>query len=86
MTARRNPCLIILTLGLAAGRADLAFLGVVAWTLASSAILLLRLLYAAGVRWRSGRPLDSWLKDSARAEREHPLSWQTFSATRGAYR
>lgn len=86
VTARRNPCLVILTLGLAAGRADLAFAGVVAWTLASSAIILLRLAYAAGVRWRSGQPLDSWLKDSARAEREHPLAWRTFSATRGAYR
>ncbi len=86
ITARRNPSLVILTLGLAAGRADLAFLGVVAWTLASSGIALLRLLYAAGVRLRTGEPLDSWLKDSARAEREHPRSWRTFSATRGAYR
>jgi phosphatidylglycerophosphate synthase len=86
VTARRNPCLVILTLGTAAGRADLAFIGVVGWTLASSAIALLRLLYAAGVRWRSGQPLDSWLKDSARAAREHPLAWRTFSATRGAYR
>jgi phosphatidylglycerophosphate synthase len=85
ITARRNPCLVILTLGLAAGRADLAFAGVVAWTLASSGIAFLRLAYAGGVRLRSGRPLDSWLKDSARAEREHPLSWRTFSATRGAY-
>jgi phosphatidylglycerophosphate synthase len=86
VTARRNPCLVILTAGLAAGRADLAFVGVVAWTLASSLVLLLRLLYAAGVRVRTGRPLDSWLKDRARAEREHPLAWRTFSATRGAYR
>jgi phosphatidylglycerophosphate synthase len=86
ITARRNPCLVILTIGFAAGRADLAFVGVVAWTLVSSLVLLLRLLYAAGVRFRSGQPLDSWLKDSARAEREHPLAWRTFSATRGAYR
>lgn len=86
VTARRNPSLVILTIGLAAGRADLAFIGVVGWTLASSAIALFRLLYAAGVRWRSGQPLDSWLKDSAHAEREHPRSWREFSATRGAYR
>ena len=86
VTARRNPCLVILTLVTAAGRADLAFIGVVAWTLASSAIAFLRLLYAAGVRWRSGQPLDSWLKDGERAEREHPHAWRTFSATRGAYR
>jgi CDP-alcohol phosphatidyltransferase len=86
VTARRNPCLIILTLGTVAGRADLAFIGVVGWTLASSAIGFLRLLYAAGVRIRSGQPLDSWLKDGERAGREHPLAWRTFSATRGAYR
>lgn len=86
VTARRNPCLIILTLVTAAGRADLAFIGVVGWTLASSAIGFLRLLYAAGVRWRSGQPLDSWLKDGERAGREHPIAWRTFSATRGAYR
>lgn len=86
VTARRNPCLVILTLGTAAGRADFAFIGVVGWTLASSVVAFLRLLYAAGVRWRSGQALDSWLKDGERAEREHPRSWRTFSATRGAYR
>jgi len=86
ITARRNPCLVVLTLGTAAGRADLAFIGVVGWTLASSGIGFLRLLYAAGVRWRAGQPLDSWLKDGERAEREHPRAWRTFSATRGAYR
>jgi len=86
VTARRNPCLIILTLAAAAGRADLAFVGVVGWTLASSAIAFLRLLYAAGVRWHSGQALDSWLKDGERAAREHPRAWRTFSATRGAYR
>ncbi|MEX2481057.1 MAG: CDP-alcohol phosphatidyltransferase family protein [Gammaproteobacteria bacterium] len=85
VTARRNPCLIILTVLLAAGRADLAFVGVAGWTLLSSAILMLRLLYAVGVRWRTG-PLDSWLKDADRARREHPHAWRTFSATRGAYR
>jgi hypothetical protein len=86
ITARRNPCLVILTLGTAAGRPDVGFVGVVVWTLASSAILFLRLLYAAGVRWRSGQPLDSWLKDGTSAAREHARAWRTFSVTRGAYR
>jgi hypothetical protein len=86
IAARRNPCLVILTVGTAAGRPDVAFVGVVVWTLASSAMLFLRLHYAAGVRWRSGQPLDSWLKDGASAAREHPRAWQTFSVTRGAYR
>ena len=86
IAARRNPCLVILTVGTAAGRPDVAFVGVVVWTLASSAMLFFRLLYAAGVHWRSGQPLDSWLKDGASAAREHPRAWQTFSVTRGAYR
>ena len=86
ITARRNPCLVILTLGTAAGRPDLAFVGVVGWTVASSGILFLRFVYAAGVRWRSGQRLDSWLKDGAHAAREHPRAWRTFSVTKGAYR
>jgi hypothetical protein len=44
VTARRNPCLVILTIGTLAGRPELAFVGVVAWTVASTAILFLRLL------------------------------------------
>ena len=86
ITARRNPCLVILTLGTVAGRPDVGFVGVVVWTLASTAILFLRLLYAAGVRWRSGQPLDSWLKDGTSAAREHARAWRIFSVTRGAYR
>ena len=86
ITARRNPCLVILTIGTLAGRPELAFVGVVAWTLASTAILFLRLLYAAFVRWQSGQPLDSWLKDGTSAAREHARAWRIFSVTRGAYR
>jgi len=85
ITARRNPCLILLTVLLAVGEPDVAFVGVVVWTLSSTAILALRLLYASAVRWRSG-PLESWLKDPERARRDHPRAWHTFSATRGAYR
>ena len=86
VTARRNPCLVILTLGTAVGGPEFAFVGVVGWTVASSAILLLRFVYAAGVRWRSGRRLDSWLKDGPQAAREHPRAWRTFSVTKSAYR
>ena len=85
VTARRNPCLIILTVGTALGRADLAFIGVVAWTLASSGIMAVRLLQAAWARWRGGVPLDSWLADPAAASR-FPLSFRTFASTRGADR
>jgi len=86
IVARRNPCLVILTVGTIAGRPDLAVVGVAFWTLASAAILFLRFLYAAGVRLRTGRPLDSWLKDGTSAAREHARAWRIFSVTRGAYR
>ena len=86
ITARRNPCLVILTAGLAVGGPEVAFVGVVGWTVMSSAILLLRVAYAAFVRWRTGQRLDSWLKDGTQAAREHPRAWRTFSVTKGAYR
>ena len=59
ITARRNPNLILLTLGLALGRPDLGLAGVMVWTLVSSAVLLLRLVMAWWAR-RDG-PLQSWL-------------------------
>ncbi|MEN8174404.1 MAG: CDP-alcohol phosphatidyltransferase family protein [Pseudomonadota bacterium] len=84
VTARRNPCLIILTIGAVAGRADLGFLAVALWTAATTAVLWLRLGYAAWVRTRRG-PLRSWLADPAWAQRRHERAYQTFSATQGAY-
>ncbi len=84
ITGRRNPCMILLTVGVAIGRPDLGLLWVVWWTLLSTAILGLRLLYAAMVRLRSG-PLTSWLADGEAAARRHPGSYRTFARTRAAY-
>ncbi len=84
VTARRNPCLIILTTLLVLGRAEWALFGVVLWTVLSSALMALRLIYATTVRLREG-PLDSWLKDPARAATEHAVAYRRFSGTRGAY-
>jgi hypothetical protein len=49
----------------------------------STFILLLRLIYAIGVRL-SGGPLTSWLADPASRTR-YPRAHATFSATRSAY-
>lgn len=84
VTARRNPCLIILTVLLPLAGPAAAIAGVALWTILTSAVLLLRLCYALLVRLRSG-PLDSWLKDPARAAREHARAYRTFAGTRGAY-
>lgn len=84
ITGRRNPCMILLTTGVVLGRPDLGLYWVVWWTLISSAILLLRLLYAAVVRLRTG-PLHSWLQDADAAAQAHPKAYRTFSSTRAAY-
>ena len=56
IVARRNPCLVILTVGTLAGRPDLAVVGVAFWTLASAAILFLRsCMRLASVGGQGGR-------------------------------
>ncbi len=62
ITARRNPNLILLTMSLVAGRADLGLVAVALWTIVSSLLLFLRLLLALRARIVSG-PLRSWLAD-----------------------
>ncbi len=84
VTARRNPCLIILTLAVVAGRPDWGFVGVAGWSLLTSAVLILRIGQAALHRLRHGR-LQSWLSDMDQAAQLHPLSYGVFGSTRGAY-
>lgn len=82
-TARRNPCLVLMTVALPLGGPELSFLLVVGWSVLSTMILMLRLIYAIGVRL-SGGPLTSWLADPASKTR-YPRAHATFSATRAAY-
>ena len=84
ITARRNPCLLILTVAYLAGRPDWGFIGVTLWTVATTAVLIMRLLQGALVRVRSG-PLCSWLADRETAARQYPRTYRIFGATRGAY-
>ena len=83
ITARRNPCLIIMSLAMLVGRADWAFYGVALWTAGSSAVMALRLVYAMSERLRHG-PLRSWLTNPAAATL-HARAYRTFAGTRGAY-
>ena len=83
ITARRNPCLVILTLCLLAGAPAAGFALVALWTALSSLVMLARLAVAVGSRIRRG-PLQSWLADSDAALR-HPRAYRTFSSTRRAY-
>ena len=59
ITARRNPNLILLTLGALIGRPDLGFWSVAVWTLCSLVFHTLRLGQACIQRWR-GRPVQTW--------------------------
>lgn len=82
-TARRNPCLVILTALTLIGHAELGFIGVAFWTALSTVLMTFRLLYAAMVRVQHG-PLSSWLSENNAAER-YPQAFLTFSGTRQAY-
>ena len=59
ITARRNPNLILLTLGVLVGRPELGFWLVAVWTVCSLGFHTLRLGQACVQRWR-GRPIRTW--------------------------
>ena len=84
ITARRNPCMILLTLSVFVGRPDGGFYAIVLWTLFSSLVMVVRLGQAAVDRAKNG-PVQSWLADPEAAAREHPGAYATFSGTRSAY-
>lgn len=84
VTARRNPCLILLSLGALAGHADWGFVAVVGWSALSTSVLLLRLLQGTVGRIRTG-PLESWLGAAGVADGPHARSFRIFGGTRGAY-
>jgi phosphatidylglycerophosphate synthase len=63
ITARRNPCMILLTGCTLFGRPDLGLVAVASWTVLTSIFLFIRLAMAFYVRIRKG-PLRSWLKDA----------------------
>ncbi len=85
ITGRRNPSLILLTLFTLIGRPDWGFLAVVIWTVASTVVLVVRLLQGLAVRQFKGEPLTSWMADPMRAASDHPVAFRTFSTTRSAY-
>jgi phosphatidylglycerophosphate synthase len=78
IAARRNPNMIMLTASLALGRPDLGLLAVAAWTVASTLLLVARLLCAAAAKLR-GRTIRSWLSEIGDTIDEHALSVRVFS-------
>ena len=66
ITARRNPNLILLSLGTLIGRPDWGLVFVAIWTLCSIAFHTVRLLQACGQRWR-GQPPQMWQESETAA-------------------
>lgn len=84
VTARRNPCLIILTASALAGRPDWGFVAVTFWSVVTTLALLVRLFQGVSARIRSG-PLESWLNDDHVADGPNARAFRVFGSTRGAY-
>lgn len=80
ITARRNPCMILLTLSVLAGRPDWGFIAVTFWTVLTTIVLNLRLVYAMAIRLRSG-PLSSWLSEDDVATGPNARSYAVFGST-----
>ena len=78
IVARRNPNMIMLTLSLVIGRPDLGLMAVAAWTLLSTAILLVRLLLAARARRKRGA-IGSWLTEIGQTVDERALAVRVFT-------
>jgi len=81
ITARRNPCMILLTLGTVTSRPDLGLEAVTLWTLLSSLFLVLRLAMAWYRRISSG-PLTSWLAEIERNPSDRSLAVRWFARGR----
>jgi phosphatidylglycerophosphate synthase len=74
ITARRNPNLLLLTVGALGGRPDLGLVMVAIWTLASLGFHSVRLLQAFALR-RRGRAIEPWgeaLRTEKRPEKAAP--------------
>ena len=84
VVARRNPCMVILTLSALIGRPDWGFIGVVGWLSMCTLILFVRLLQGLLARIMRG-PLTSWLSVDDVANGPHAKSFKVFAGTWGAY-
>jgi phosphatidylglycerophosphate synthase len=84
VTARRNPCLIILTVSAIIGRPDWGFIAVTFWTVLTTIVLMLRLLQGLVARMHSG-PVQSWLSADDVRTGPNARAYRIFGKTRGAY-
>ena len=79
VTARRNPNLILLTVGLLVGRPDLGLVAVAFWTATSSIFLAVRLLFGFYLRLSAGS-LRPWFLDIDPEAKKPTLAQRCFSS------
>ena len=82
ITARRNPCLILLTAGVLLGQPDWGLAAVAIWTVVSSAFLLCRMGMAL-LEQKTAGTVRSWLADIDQARQNHPLAVRLFTRRSG---
>ncbi len=85
ITARRNPCLILLTVGAIFGRPDLGLEAVALWTLLSTAFLVLRWCMAIYAKL-AARPVVSWLIEAHDDPMDRSLAVRWFAGGPGPSR
>ena len=78
VTARRNPCLILLTAGTLIGHPDWGLIAVAIWTVVTSIFLLGRLLMAL-IRQQTAGSLRSWFLDIDQSKQSQPLAVRLFT-------
>ncbi len=78
ITARRNPCIIMLSLAVMMADPELGFMWVVAWSVISTSLLAARFLYACLVRVIKG-PLESWIENISPDQSDSSLAVKLFT-------
>ena len=78
ITARRNPCMLLLTAGALLGYPDWGLAAVAVWTVLTSGFLCVRLVMAIYSHMADG-PLRSWFLDIDPAQPVQPLAVRLFT-------
>lgn len=78
VTARRNPCIIMLSVAVLIASPELGFMWVVAWSVISTLVLAIRFLMACLARIFIG-PLESWVENINPDESDTSLAVRLFT-------
>jgi phosphatidylglycerophosphate synthase len=78
ITARRNPCIIMLSISVIIAEPEWGFMWVVAWSVISTLLLASRFFFACFVRVLKG-PLESWVENINPDQSESSLAVRLFT-------